>query len=49
MRRIAECGGLGFTRIVLPKANLKGVKPPEGAHLPGAETLGEALSIIMKN
>ena len=47
-RRLMECARLGFTRIILPKANLRGIKPPEGATLHGVDTLGEALSIMMK-
>ena len=47
-RRLIECARLGFTKIVLPKANLRGLKSPEGAFLFGVETLQEALSIIMK-
>jgi DNA repair protein RadA/Sms len=48
-RRIAECARLGFTKIVLPKGNTRGVKPPEGASLHGVDTLSQALSIILKN
>ncbi len=47
-RRIAECARLGFTRIVLPRGNMRGIKPPEGAFLLGADTLSEALSIVLK-
>ena len=47
-RRIVECARLGFTRIVLPRGNMRGIKPPEGAQLLGADTLAEALSIILK-
>jgi DNA repair protein RadA/Sms len=47
-RRLIECARLGFTKIVLPKANLRGLKSPEGASLYGVETLQEALHVIMK-
>ncbi len=47
-RRLIECTRLGFTRIVLPKANLRGIKPPEGVTLHGVDTLSEALSIMIK-
>ena len=47
-RRLFECARLGFTKILLPKANLRGIKAPEGASLHGVETLAEALSIILK-
>lgn len=47
-RRLIECARLGFTKILLPRANLRGVKAPKGATLHGVDTLAEALSIIIK-
>ncbi len=48
-RRVFECARLGFTRIVLPRANLRGIKqPPEDATLTGVDTLAEALSAVLK-
>lgn len=47
-RRIMECARLGFNEIVLPKANLRGIRPPEGVRLHGVETLSEALSVTIK-
>jgi len=47
-RRLIECARLGFTKILLPRANLRSVKAPEGATLHGVDTLAEALSIIIK-
>lgn len=47
-RRLMECARLGFSKIILPKANLRGVRAPEGATLHGVETLPEALAIMLK-
>ena len=47
-RRLMECARLGFTKIVLPRANLRGISAPEGATLHGVETLPEALAIMLK-
>ncbi len=47
-RRLMECARLGFTEIVLPKASLRGVHPPEGVQLHGVESLPEALAIMIK-
>jgi hypothetical protein len=38
----------GLHPIVLPKVNMKVVRPPKGAFLLGADTLSEALSILLK-
>ncbi len=41
--RLAEAFKLGFTRCVLPRGNLKGVKKPEGMGVEGVATVAEAL------
>lgn len=45
-RRIAECVRLGFTVIVLPRANMGRIKPPEGVKLIGVDTVMQALSVL---
>ena len=45
-RRVAECVRLGFTEIVLPRQNLKRIKPIEGVTLTGVDTLMQALAVI---
>ena len=45
-RRVAECVRLGFTEIVMPKQNMKGIKKLEGVTLIGVDTLAQALSIL---
>jgi len=41
--RVAEAFKLGFTRCVLPKGSLKGLKAPKGMTLEGVSTIAEAL------
>lgn len=45
-QRIAECVRLGFTEILLPKQNLKRVKPIDGVHFTGVDTLMQALAVL---
>lgn len=47
-RRIAECTRMGFTRILLPKSNLKGIRPnvAGNAELCGVETVAEAIAAL---
>lgn len=45
-RRVAECARLGFTTIVLPKENLRHLKPQEGVTLRGVDTVYQALSVL---
>ena len=42
-RRISECARLGFTNVVLPKYNLKGIRVPEGVRVIGVETVAQTL------
>ena len=46
-RRIAECVRLGFTTCVIPRANLRSVRAPEGVRLYGVDTVAEALAILL--
>lgn len=45
-RRVAECQRLGFTTVILPKENMKRLKPPEGMKLLGVDTVFQALSVL---
>ncbi len=45
-RRVQECARLGFTEILLPKQNLKGVPALKGVQLTGVDTLMQALAVI---
>lgn len=45
-RRVQECARLGFTDILLPKQNLRGIRPVEGLRMTGVDTLMQALAII---
>ena len=45
-RRVAECVRLGFTEILLPKQNMKSIKPLEGVRLTGVDTLMQALAVV---
>ena len=44
-RRVAECVRLGFSDILLPKQNLKGLMPITGARITGVDTLSQALAV----
>ena len=45
-RRVAECVRLGFTQIILPRQNLKRIKPIDGVTFTGVDTLMQALAVI---
>ena len=44
-RRVAECVRLGFTDILLPRQNLRGLQSISGAHITGVDTLMQALAV----
>lgn len=46
-RRLGECLRMGFTDVVLPKGNLRGIKVPGGLRAHGVDTLTEALALLM--
>ena len=46
-RRLAECARLGFRAAVIPKENARHLKAPEGMRVYGAQSLREALSILI--
>ncbi|NLO85693.1 MAG: DNA repair protein RadA [Clostridiales bacterium] len=45
-RRVAECVRLGFTEILLPKQNLKNIRPIDGVQMTGVDTLMQALAVV---
>ncbi len=42
-QRVAEAAKLGFTRCILPRGNLKGLKAPTGMILKGVSTVSEGI------
>ena len=44
--RLAECAKTGFTTVVLPKRNIRGVKAPDGLELVGVQTVADALNLL---
>lgn len=44
--RIAECVKTGFTTVILPKRNLRGVRAPEGVELVGVSEVSDALNLL---
>ena len=44
-RRVAECVRLGFTEILLPRQNCKGLAPINGAHITGL-VIGLAMAFV---
>ena len=45
-RRISECARLGFTTIIVPRANARRVQTPDGVKVVGVDTVAQALSVI---
>ena len=45
--RLAECVKSGFTTVVMPKRNLKGIKAPDGLEILGVATVSEALGLLL--
>jgi len=46
-RRIYEAARLGFTECILPQANMRGLKPPEGIRIYGVANVNEMLQVVM--
>lgn len=46
-RRLAECARLGFSKILMPKENLKGIKAPGEIVLRGVDTVAQAVAILL--
>jgi DNA repair protein RadA/Sms len=45
--RISECAKVGFSTVVLPKRNLKGVKAPDGMEVVEVSKIQDALSLLI--
>ena len=37
---------LGFTELIVPKQNMKSLKPVDGVHITGVDTLMQALAVV---
>ena len=46
-RRVAECARMGFTDLILPHGNLRGLTAPDGLTLHPLNTLNEALRLLL--
>ena len=46
-RRVAECARMGFTDLILPHGNLRGLTAPDGLTLHPVNTLNEALRLLL--
>ena len=46
-RRVAECARMGFTDLILPHGNLRGLTAPDGLALHPVNTLNEALRLLL--
>ena len=46
-QRVAEAAKLGFTSVLMPKANLKGLRHPDGIEIIGVAGLKEAADKVM--
>ena len=46
-RRVCECSRMGFTRIILPRGNMRGLTAPEGAQLRPVATVAELLAALL--
>lgn len=46
-RRISEAAKLGFKECIIPQANLKGLKAPNGLRVMGVSNINEMLSILL--
>jgi DNA repair protein RadA/Sms len=44
--RLAECAKSGFTTIIMPKRNLKGVRAPDGVEMIGVSAVADALNLL---
>ena len=46
-RRVSECARLGFTTVVIPRENVKGLDAPAGIRVVGVDTVMQAISVLM--
>ena len=45
-RRISECSRLGFTTLIVPRANAGRIHPTDGVRIIGVDTVAQAFSIL---
>jgi len=45
-RRVTECARLGFTTLVIPRANAARIKAPAGVRIIGVDTVAQAMSVL---
>ncbi|MBR2053554.1 MAG: DNA repair protein RadA, partial [Clostridia bacterium] len=45
-RRVMECLRLGFTHILCPRDNLKGMEKINGVQLHGVDTVAQAMAVM---
>jgi len=45
-KRLMEASKMGFTKAIVPKASMRGLKAPENMSVYGAKTLSEAISAV---
>ena len=45
-RRVSECARLGFTTVVVPRANARRITAPEGVKVIGVDTVAQAMSVL---
>ena len=45
-RRVTECARLGFTTLVVPRANAARIHVPDGVRVVGVDTVAQAMSVI---
>ncbi len=44
--RLFECVKSGFTTVIMPRRNIKGIRAPEGLEMVGVATVSEALNLL---
>ena len=46
-RRVAECQRMGFTTVIVPRENLRGLQAPEGLQVIGVDTVSQAIAVVL--
>jgi DNA repair protein RadA/Sms len=47
-KRLSEAGTLGFKRVVLPRTNRRGARPPDSLELIEVETIDQAIDALLR-
>lgn len=42
-RRVAECGRMGFNKVIIPRFNMRNIRIPEGMQVIGVDTVAQAI------